>query len=122
MAFTIGILAGALFIVPYLGTVVGIVFASTLSIMKFGIDIHLVYVALSFGIAQAIESWILTPTIVGDKVGLHPLVVMIALLVGASLGGIWGMFLAIPLTAVLNVLGQEWLDIYRSSQVFREQI
>ncbi len=120
MPFTIGILAGALFIVPYLGTVVGVTLASILCLMKFGIDIHLVYVGLAFAVAQAIEGWFLTPYIVGDKVGLHPLVVMLALLVGGSLGGIWGMFLAIPVTAILNVLGQEWIDVYRTSGVFHE--
>jgi predicted PurR-regulated permease PerM len=120
MAFTVGILAGALFIVPYLGSVVGLVLACVLSTMEFGFDIHLLYVGLTFGIAQAIEGWFLTPFIVGDKVGLHPLVVMIALLVGGSLGGIWGMFLAIPVTAVLNVLATEWIDVYRASGVFNE--
>jgi predicted PurR-regulated permease PerM len=121
LAVGIGLLAGALFIVPYLGTVVGVFLATVLCLMKFGIDVHLVYVALTFGIAQAIEGWFLTPVMVGDKVGLHPLVVMIALLVGASLAGIWGMLLAIPLTAVLDVLGKEWLRFYRASAAFRER-
>ena len=59
-------------------------------------DIHLLYVFAAFGIPQFIESWYLTPKVVGDKVGLHPLVVMIALLAGGGLAGIWGMLLAIP--------------------------
>ena len=119
LALAIGLLAGALFIVPYLGTVVGIGLATILCLMKYGIDIHLVYVALAFGIPQTIESWYLTPKVVGDKVGLHPLVVMIALLAGAGLAGIWGMMFAIPMTAVLDVLGREGLANYRSSAVFR---
>jgi predicted PurR-regulated permease PerM len=118
MALSVGLLSGALFVVPYLGTIVGIALASVLCLMKFGIDIHLLYVALAFGIPQFIESWYLTPKVVGDKVGLHPLIVMIALLAGGGLAGIWGMLLAIPLTAVLDVLAREALSMYRDSSVF----
>lgn len=119
MAFAVGMLSGALFVVPYLGTVVGVLLGSVLCIMKYGVDIHLVYVALAFGVPQFIESWYLTPKVVGDKVGLHPLVVMIALLAGGGLAGIWGMLLAIPLTAVLDVLAREGLALYRGSSSFR---
>jgi predicted PurR-regulated permease PerM len=118
LAFSVGLLAGALFIVPYLGTVVGLTLASLLSMMKFGFDIHLFYVCLAFGIPQFIESWYLTPKVVGNKVGLHPLVVMISLLAGGSLAGIWGMVLAIPLTATLDVLSREGLRLYRMSHAF----
>jgi len=118
MALSVGLLSGALFVVPYLGTVVGIALASVLCVMKFGIDLHLLYVALAFGIPQFIESWYLTPKVVGDKVGLHPLIVMIALLAGGGLAGIWGMLLAIPLTAVMDVLAREGLQMYRESSVF----
>ena len=118
LALAIGLLAGALFVVPYLGTVVGIALASILCLMKYGIDIHLVYVALAFGIPQTIESWYLTPKVGGDKVGLHPLVVMIALLAGAGVAGIWGMMFAIPVTAVLDVLAREGLREYQNSAVF----
>jgi predicted PurR-regulated permease PerM len=119
LALAIGMLAGALFIVPYLGTVVGIVLATLLCLMKYGIDIHLLYVTLAFGIPQTIESWYLTPKVVGNKVGLHPLIVMVSLLAGAGLAGVWGMLLAIPMTAVLDVLAREGLSVYRNSAVFR---
>ena len=119
MALAVGLLSGALFVVPYLGTVVGVVLGTILCLMKYGIDIHLLYVALAFGIPQFIESWYLTPKIVGNKVGLHPLVVMIALLAGGGLAGIWGMLLAIPLTAVLDVLAREGLTVYRESNSYR---
>ncbi len=118
LAFAVGLLAGALFVVPYLGTVVGLTLASLLSMMKYGFDVHLIYVCLAFGIPQFIESWYLTPKVVGDKVGLHPLVVMISLLAGGSLAGIWGMVLAIPLTATLDVLSREGLRLYRLSSAF----
>lgn len=121
LPFTVGTLAGLLFVVPYLGTLVGIVLASALSLLEHGVDQHLLWVLLVFVGVQAIEGYVLTPRIVGEKVGLHPLVVMIALLVGGSLLGVWGMLVAIPVTATLSVLGAEWVEMYRQSRVFQEE-
>ena len=119
LAVPVGVLSGLLFIVPYLGTAVGVVLAGLLSIMEHGFSLHFVWAMLVFVVVQIIEGYLLTPRIVGEQVGLHPLVVMIALIVGGSLLGIWGMLLAIPITAVLSVLGAEWLQEYYRSAVFR---
>ncbi len=119
LAVPVGTLAGALFIVPYLGTAVGVVLGTVLALVKFGLSWKVVGVWLVFGGAQLVEGYVLTPRIVGDKVGLHPLVVMIALIVGGSLMGIWGMLIAIPVTAVLSVLAGEWLAMYRASRAYR---
>jgi len=119
LAVGIGLMSGALFVVPYLGTVVGVVLGCVLALLKFGLSWQILGVIAVFSVAQLIEGYILTPRIVGDKVGLHPLVVMIALIVGGSLLGIWGMLLAIPITAVASVLGAEWLESYRASRTFR---
>jgi predicted PurR-regulated permease PerM len=118
MAIVVGVTAGLLFIVPYLGTVVGIVLASALALLKFGFDWHILAVWATFGIAQAIEGFLLTPYIVGDKVGLHPFVVMLALIVGGNLFGIWGMLFAIPVTAAALVLLNEWVRGYRASRFY----
>src|SRR5436190_1462852 len=96
----------------------GIVLSVVLSILKFGFDVHLIGVAAAFAIPQAIEGWFLTPRIMGDKVGLHPMVIMVALIVGGNLMGIWGMLVAIPVTATAFVLLSEWLTRYRASRVF----
>ncbi|MFT4978112.1 MAG: putative PurR-regulated permease PerM [Myxococcota bacterium] len=119
LAIPVGVLSGVLFIVPYLGTAVGVVLASILSVMKFGFSLNLLWTLLVFVVVQSIEGYLLTPRIVGSQVGLHPLVVMIALIVGGSLMGIWGMLLAIPITAVLSVLGWEWLTNYFDSAAFK---
>jgi predicted PurR-regulated permease PerM len=119
LAIPVGVLSGLLFIVPYLGTAVGIVLGVLLALMKFGFSTKVLAVLAVFVVVQGIEGYLLTPRIVGDKVGLHPLVVMIALIVGGSLLGIWGMLLAIPITAVLSVLGAEYLQDYFSSAVFK---
>jgi predicted PurR-regulated permease PerM len=118
LAYLVGIMAGLLFVVPYLGTVIGIVLSVALSILKFGFDGHLLGVAAAFAIPQAFEGWFLTPRIMGDKVGLHPMVIMVALLVGGNLMGVWGMLVAIPVTATISVLLGEWLQRYRASRVF----
>ncbi|RME23064.1 MAG: AI-2E family transporter [Deltaproteobacteria bacterium] len=121
LPWSIGLLSGALFIIPYLGTLVGIALASLMAVVEYGVDLHLLWVLIVFGVVQAIEGYLLTPKVVGDQVGLHPLVVIIALIVGGSLLGIWGMLLAIPVTATLSVLAGEWLEMYRNSAVFREE-
>lgn len=118
LALPVGILSGLLFVVPYVGTVFGIITSSVLALINFGVDWHIIGVFAVFGIAQMIEGYYLTPKIIGDSVGLSPMVVMIALIVGASLMGIWGMFLAIPVTAVLSVFTQEWLEGYQQSNLY----
>ena len=119
LAIPVGVLSGLLAVVPYLGTAVGIVLSLVLALVEFGFDIHLLYVLIVFGAVQFVEGNFLTPRIVGDSVGLHPLVVMIAVIAGGGLLGVWGMLLAIPATAALSVFGAEWLEMYRDSAVYR---
>ncbi len=118
LAFVVGMTAGILFIIPYFGPAVGLVLALILAFLKYGIDPHLAYVLGVFFGVQGLEGWILTPVLVGDKVGLHPMVVMVALIVGGSLMGLWGMVLAIPIAATVDVLLREWVGAYRGSAVF----
>ncbi len=118
LAFVVGMTAGILFIIPYFGPAVGLVLALSLAFLKYGVDAHLAYVLGVFFGVQGLEGWVLTPVLVGDKVGLHPMVVMVALIVGGSLMGLWGMLLAIPLAATADVLLREWVSLYRGSAVF----
>ncbi len=120
MPFVVGGLAGLLFIVPYLGTATGILLGSLLAILEFGFDWHLLAVWAVFGGVQLFEGFVLTPYIVGDSTGLSPLVVMIALIVGGSLLGVWGMLLAIPITAALSVLLGALVEHYRQSGFFND--
>ena len=122
LAIPIGILSGLMFVIPYVGTVFGILSASILALVNFGVDWHILGVFAVFGISQTIEGYYLTPKIIGESVGLSPMVVMIALIVGASFMGIWGMLIAIPVTAVLSVLAAEWLDRYKRSDTFLDRI
>jgi len=119
LALPIGLISGAMFVVPYLGTAIGMGVGCLLALINFGFDWHVLGVVGVFAVAQVIEGWILTPYIVGDKVGLPPLVVMISIIVGGSLLGIWGIALAIPITAVLSVIGQQWSQAYKESDYFK---
>jgi len=116
----IGCAAGFLYIVPYVGPAVGLTLASILALLKYGLDWHILAVLGVFGGGQLLENFVLTPRIVGDKVGLHPLVVMIALIAGGDLLGFWGMLLAIPITAALSVLLRTLVKRYQGSAFFSE--
>ncbi len=118
LAVTIGMLSGALFVVPYLGTVVGIVLSSLLAVLKFGVDWHVLGCLGTFAVVQGLEGSVLTPRIVGKRVGLHPLVVMVAVVSGGGLMGIWGVLLAVPATAALSVLAGALVRGYRQSRFF----
>ncbi|MBN1336825.1 MAG: AI-2E family transporter [Deltaproteobacteria bacterium] len=121
LPFLVGGLAGLLFLVPYLGTAFGIVLGTALALLKFGLDWHLLGVWGTFGVAQALEGYVITPRIVGNNVGLSPLVVIVALVAGGSLLGIWGMLVAIPVAASLSVILRAIVVQYSGSQFFRER-
>lgn len=97
----IGLMLGVLNIVPYLGTIIGLSIALPLAFLQPGGDLKLVGLALGvFLLVQTIEGWYLTPKIMGERTGLHPVAIIVAIFFwGTALGGILGMVLAIPLTA-----------------------
>src|SRR3954468_648698 len=91
--------------VPYLGTIVTIVPIIILSAVQFHDLLHPLMVIAIFGIVHAIEGFIVASKIMGDRVGLHPLTIIVAVLIGTTLlGGILGGILAIPVTAALRVV------------------
>ena len=118
LAFTVGLLSGALFVVPYFGGLIGVGAAMTLALLKFGVDWHVLGCLITFVVVHLIEGSFLTPRIVGHRVGLHPLVVMIAVVAGGGLLGIWGVLLAIPVTAALSVVAGALLRAYTRSQFY----
>jgi predicted PurR-regulated permease PerM len=104
-ALLLGMAAGLLSIVPFLGVAVSIVPAVILAAVQFGDWLHPLIVIGIFAIVQFLEGFVISPKIMGDRVGLHPLTIIIAVMVGTTLlGGITGGILAIPLTAALRVL------------------
>jgi predicted PurR-regulated permease PerM len=119
LAIGVGMLAGAMALVPYLGNIVALGTASLLSVLKFGVDYHLLAVLGWYVVVQNLEGFVLTPRIVGQSVGLHPAVVIVALLIGGDLLGFLGLLVAVPLAAVIKVFADEALDAYRGSSLFR---
>jgi len=98
----IGVVAGLLFIVPYVGTVIGILASALVLMVDFSGWGQVMGVAATFGIAQAIEGYLLTPRIVGNRVGLNQLETLIVILVGGEMGGLAGLIIAIPTGGVLK--------------------
>ena len=118
-AILIGMGAGLLSIVPYLGSIVGVLVASGAAIFQFQDAFHLIMVLLVFGVGQSAEGMYLTPKLVGDQIGLHPVTVIFAVLAGGQLFGFLGILLALPVAAALNVLVRHMHQKYRSSDLYK---
>ena len=120
LAFIIGMGAGLLTIVPYLGTILGLVAAILAAAFQFQDLFHTVLVLLVFAVGQTLEGMVLTPKLVGDRIGLHPVAVIFAILAGGQLFGFLGILLALPVTAALNVLVRHLRDEYTKSTLYHE--
>ena len=104
-ALLLGVMAGLLGIIPYLGVAMSLIPAVTLAAVQFGDWLHPLLVLVIFGIVNMLEGLVISPKIIGDRVGLHPLTIIIAVMIGTTLmGGILGGVLAIPLTAALRAM------------------
>jgi len=104
-AFLLGFAAVFLTIIPYLGALVVFITALTLTFVQYGDWAHPLMVTGVFAAVQTLEGFVIAPKIIGDRVGLHPLVIIIAVMTGTTLlGGILGGILAIPLAAALRVI------------------
>ncbi len=119
LALLLGMLAGLASIVPYLGIIVGILSSGIAAVVQFQDIIYLLPVLLVFGVGQMLEGMFLTPVLVGDKIGMHPVAVIFAVLAGAQLFGFVGMLLALPVAAVLMVLLRHLHHNYRSSVFYQ---
>lgn len=121
LALLVGLLAGLVSFVPYLGFIVGILAAVLASLMQLH-DLTLLFsIAIVFGIGQIIESMILTPLLVGDRIGLHPVAVIFAIMVGGQLFGFVGVLIALPVSAVVMVLLRDAYHTYVSSGLYENQ-
>jgi predicted PurR-regulated permease PerM len=121
LAFIIGLVAGVLSIVPYLGTAVGIVAALIAALFQFQDVFHPVMVLVVFVVGQSLEGMVLTPRLVGDQVGLHPVTVIFAVLAGGQLFGFLGILLALPVASALNVLVKHLHQKYTNSNMYKEE-
>ena len=112
-AIFVGFLAGLVSFVPYVGAAFGMLLAGALGLGQFGFDwFALAQIAAVFFVGQFIEGNILTPRLVGDRVHLHPVWIIFALLAMGSLFGFLGLLLAVPIAAVIGVLVRHMLIVY----------
>ncbi|MBW6391206.1 AI-2E family transporter [Billgrantia antri] len=114
----IGMVAGLASIVPFLGFIVGISVALLVAFFQFGTWLALVGVVVVFATGQALESTLLQPKLLGDRIGLHPVAVIFAVLAGGNLFGFTGVLLALPAAAVIMVLLRELNDRYKRSTLY----
>ena len=119
LALLLGVTAGLASIVPYLGFMVGIVASCIAAYFQFQDWTVLLWVGLVFGFGQMIESMVLTPVLVGDRIGLHPVAVIFALMAGGQLAGFVGVLLALPVAAVIMVFIRHAVDHYRASDLYQ---
>jgi phosphoribosylaminoimidazole-succinocarboxamide synthase len=118
-ALPIGILTGLLSFVPFLGIGLGLTLALLVALLQFGDWSGVAWVAGIFMVGQLFEGYVITPRIVGERVGLHPVAVIFALAAFGQLFGFVGVLLAVPLAAVLLVALRELRGVYEASAFYR---
>jgi predicted PurR-regulated permease PerM len=114
----VGFVAGLLSFVPYVGAIVGLLLSVGLALVQFDAWLPIAIVAAVFVLGQVVEGNFLTPKLVGESVGLHPVWIIFALLSGAALFGFVGLLLAIPAAAVVGVGVRFGLGRYLASAYF----
>ncbi len=118
MALSIGLIAGLLSFIPYLGFALAFIMAVALAVLQFSSFGVVVPVLIVFGLGQFVESFVLTPVLVGNRIGLHPVVVILALLAGGQLFGFAGVLLALPVSAAIAVGLRHTRDNYLNSDTY----
>lgn len=120
-AFTLGIISGVLTFIPYVGFICGIILATIVGAGYFESFWDMAIVWLLMGIGTTVESVVITPRLVGERVGLHPLVVLFSLFVMGELFGFIGVLTALPFAAILLVCGRHLRRHYISSDFYGRQ-
>ena len=111
LALVIGVLTGLLSFIPYVGWLIGLVTATIALLLQFGLDwIQILYLLVLFIVIQLIESFLLTPKLIGNRLGLHPLTVIFSVIVGGQLFGFLGVLLALPVASISLALLRIWRE------------
>ena len=118
--FVIGLIAGLISFIPFVGTLVGATLSIGMALAQFPPDwFGVAKVAAVFLAGHLLEGNVLSPKLVGDRVGLHPVWIMFALLAGGSLFGFVGVLIAVPVAAIAGVVVRHLLGRYRASSFYR---
>ncbi len=121
LGLLVGFIAGIISFIPYVGSITGFVLSIVLALSQFGSLTKVIEVVLIFLVGQFVEGNFLTPKLVGDKIGLHPVWVMFSLLAGGVLLGFLGLMLAVPIAAVLAILLRASVEKYKASALYLEE-
>jgi predicted PurR-regulated permease PerM len=108
----IGLITGFLNVIPFAGVLIGLLLAAVVALANFEGLVPLIGVMGIFAVVQGLEGFVITPKVVGDRVGLNALETMVALIVGGNLAGFTGMLIAIPAAGILKYLLGECRDRY----------
>lgn len=114
----IGMLAGVVSFVPYLGFIIGLIASLVAVLVQYHDAFHLILVLVVFGIGNLLESYVLVPKLVGDRIGLHPVAVIFAVLAFGELFGFMGVLLALPMAAIAMVLLRFLRERYEASTLY----
>lgn len=120
LALLIGIVIAVLSIVPYLGSLVGLLTAVIAALIQFHDVMHLVYVLILFAVGHILENMVLAPLLIGDRIGLHPVAVIFAILAGGQLFGFLGILLALPVAAIVMVWARYFHNHYLDSDIYKK--
>lgn len=115
----IGMIAGLISFVPYLGAITGVLMGIIAALVQYQDWQHVAYVAIVFAVGQTLEGYVLVPRLVGEKIGLHPVAVIFAVLAGGELFGFVGVLLALPVASVVMVLLRYAHERYTASELYR---
>ncbi len=116
----IGLFAGLISFIPYIGTVLGLLLSVGLSALAFGAEWQTVAASVVFVAGQVLDDYVLRPRLIGERLGLHPVSTIFALFAGGALLGFVGVLIAVPAAAVIAVLLRAAQDGYRTSEFYRE--
>ncbi|MFM2344203.1 MAG: hypothetical protein RLZZ210_813 [Pseudomonadota bacterium] len=114
-ATVIGLFTACAVLIPYVGFAFGFILAVLIGVLQYGFTAHILYIVLIYSIGQLLESFILTPRLIGESIGLHPITVIVALIVFGQLLGFVGMLFALPLAGILQLVTKECYRYYRNT-------
>jgi len=119
-AVALGVFTAIMIVIPYIGITLGLSLAVLSALLQFGMSTQLIGVLALFGLGQFLEGFFLTPRLVGERIGLHPVAVVFALLLFGKIFGFFGVLLALPISAVSLVLVQYLWSVYAQSSWYQK--
>lgn len=122
LALLIGMIAGLVSFIPYLGAIVGVGIGLIAALVQYGDWAHVILVCVVFGVGQMLEGMALTPWLVGDRIGMHPVAVIFAVMAGGQVFGFIGVLVALPVAAVVMVLLRYLYERYTASRLYGAEV